>query len=176
MKSFFSRLQSKFDASYGGRYVEIILQELSKEDNLITRILGKSTKRCYLETEYCFTVNSKKRIADIAIFTEDEHQLIALVEIKYDDHKSPTNAAQIEDYINFCRNKYCHFTYLTQYYPAKKDITLIKESGYSHLLFSRFSAQLAEKSQSQLVNLFVAYLEDKGLSMKAVEGAAFTQC
>lgn len=169
MKSFFSRLQSKFDASYGGRYVELILQELSREDELVARILGRTTKRCYLETEYTFKVNGRNRIADIAILTEDDHQLIALVEIKYDDHKSPTNAAQIEDYIQYCKSESCHFCYLTQYSPAKRDIDLIKESGCSHLLFSNFSSQLADRSQSQLVKLFIEYLEDKGLSMKTVD-------
>lgn len=169
MKSFFSRIQSKFDASYGGRYIETILHEVTLDDDSIARFIGNSRDPCRIETEYSFTVNNTNRIADIAIFSTKSDSVIGLVEVKYDDHKVYKNSAQLKDYITYCRINGLSFTYLTQYYPPSKDVALVKEAGHRHFLFSHLSEEIKANQSSQITQLFIKYLEDKGLSMKIVD-------
>ncbi len=168
MKSFFSRIQNKFDASYGGRYVETILLEITREDDVIAKVLGQTNKKCYIQTEYQFTVNDRKRIADIAVFDLENDEIIALAELKYDDHLSPKNNAQLADYIDFCRDNNCKFTYLTQYYPPNSDCKIVLDAGFKHYLFSHLASIPKIKEQSQISSLFIGYLQDKGLCMKEV--------
>jgi len=60
MKSFFSRIQNKFSESYGGRYIETILKEISiNEDKIIKFIFPNIIDNGYLDTEYHFEVKKK---------------------------------------------------------------------------------------------------------------------
>lgn len=172
MKSFFSRIQNKFEASYGGRYIETILYEVSIEDDSIAKFIGNTNSPCRIETEYSFTVNDRDRIADIAVYSIESGFVVGLVEIKYDDHKSDKNSAQLEDYIAYCKINDLSFTYLTQYYPPSKDLSLVEAAGHKHILFSHLSENIRNKQCSQITELFIKYLEDKGLSMKKVDDDA----
>lgn len=169
MKSFFTRIQNKFDASYGGRYIETILLEISKEDNSLAKLLGRTRKKCYIETEYPFMINGRDRIADIAVLSSDNNELISFIEIKYDDHLSAKNQAQLIDYVEFCKASCCSFLYLTQYYPPSTDLKVVEEAGYKHLLFSDLVSEMKQKNNSQITHLFIDYLEDKGLCMKQID-------
>lgn len=169
MDSFFTRIQNKFDASYGGRYIETILKEISIEDERISKFLSKTKERCRITTEHRFFVNGKERIADIAIESVESNEIAGLVEIKYDDHLNEKNHAQLADYIDYCRAKSLSFIYLTQYYPPKQDIDLVKESGFSHILFSQLALELNKKNTNQVTQLFISYLEDRGLIMKNIK-------
>lgn len=168
MSSFFSRIQSKFSASFGGRYVETIIKEISINESEITRVLfPKIRTKGYIETEYRFSVNDKVKIADIALFSIDTDNLLALAEIKYDDHNDQKNSAQLEDYVEYSMEKEVDFLYLTQYYPPASDIEMVRNSGFTHLLFSEISEKMMARG-GPLTNLFIDYLKDRGLVMEIV--------
>ena len=169
MNSFFTRIQNKFDSSYGGRYIETILHEISKEDDSLPKMLGGTRKKCHIETEYHFIVNGRDRIADIAIISSDTNELISFVEIKYDDHLSQKNQAQLSDYIEYSKENCLNFLYLTQYYPPSSDLNIVYEAGFKHLLFSDLASELEQKKYSQITSLFINYLQDKGLCMKEID-------
>ena len=169
MRSFFTRIQNKFSASYGGRYIETILKEIAKNDSYIIKHLFPSIKeRCEIELEYHFTINGHKRIADIAIIAEETHKLLALAEIKYDDHQNLKNSAQLEDYVKFCKKTKIKFLYLTQFFPPYTDINYLNKNGYPHELFSDFAIKIINKNLSELSILFVDFLRDKGLMMENI--------
>jgi hypothetical protein len=114
MNSFFSQIQSYFDASYGGRYVETILSTIGERDPRLARgLTGQKGKYSY-QTEFRFPGRDFVRIADLALIDLENELPRYLIEIKYDDHRSPKNAGQLEDYVEYCREKNeCKFIYLT---------------------------------------------------------------
>ena len=170
MRSFFTRIQNKFSSSFGGRYVETILKEISKNDTFIIKHLFPTVKEeGILELEYNFISNGNDRIADIALISTTTGKLLALAEIKYDDHNNPKNAAQLEDYIDFCKETNIQFVYLTQYYPSSDDINYLKESHFTHILFSEYAFKILNKNTSELSRLFVDYIRDKGLMMEKIK-------
>jgi hypothetical protein len=169
MKSFFSRLQNKFSASFGGRYIEHIIKEISINDKIIIEALFPKIKKdisnelwisSHVEIEHAFD----DRIADIALISNDNGSILALAEIKYDDHKNEKNSGQIDGYIKYCEKNKIPFSYITQYYPPKNDIKKI-EKKYTHRLFSDLANHLKDNKHGELVGLFINFLEDKGLIM-----------
>lgn len=76
------------------------------------------------------------------------------------------------DYIEYCNSNNLSFTYLTQYYPPNEDLSLVKEANYKHMLFSHLSENIQNRKSSQITDLFIKFLEDKGLSMKKVDDKA----
>lgn len=68
-----------------------------------------------------------RRRADLAI-TEDG-AIVALAEVKYEDHLAHSNYAQIKDYITLTKKENKpFFTYLTQYAPEESHHKLIKQA------------------------------------------------
>jgi hypothetical protein len=169
MKSFFTRIQGKFSASFGGRYVETILKEISINENQITKNLFPRIKeRGYLETEFSFNIDGRDRIADIVMISEENGRPLAFAELKYDDHNSEHNVAQLEDYIKFCNANSIDFLYLTQYYPQACDLEVVKENKYIHALFSDVAESLMQQKNGALTRLFIEFLRDKGLLMERI--------
>ena len=111
--SFFSRIQSWFDASYHGRYLELILAEICKHHPSVVQALmqqaahlGKlELPRPVLSPEYVFRGSKGLRRADLALYAHPDHdEPIALLEIKYHDKLLPEDGikpAQIHDYVHW---------------------------------------------------------------------------
>lgn len=158
----FSRLQNYFDASYGGRYVEHLIKEsIAEQPNVATLLFGvRRSDR--LQVEYPFKVSGRTRIADLAFLDAETEQPTCLVEIKYDDHRNPKNAAQFRDYRNFCQEQKCKFIALSQHLlPHELQKTV---HGTNRLLFSDLAGKLPneENSASGMLRRFFV---DRGLVM-----------
>ena len=177
MAGFFSNIQGYFSATFGGRYVALILRELIREDPKFAKILFKNASKNWVaETEYRFDAkSSQSRFADLVLFDKSDAdcgiQPAALVEVKYDDQASPTNAAQLDDYLEFSSSKGIPFLYLTQYTPPRNILERINESNNSrHLLYTELAERITGSQRpGGVAKLFVDYLEDRGLVMKPIQ-------
>ncbi len=85
-KGLFSRLQSYFRASFGGRYVEYLVKETIEEQAKLATLLFGVNRSDTLHAEYRFRINGQTRIADLAFLEAKTEHPTCLVEIKYDDH------------------------------------------------------------------------------------------
>ncbi|HLF95913.1 MAG TPA: hypothetical protein VI457_02110 [Methylococcaceae bacterium] len=179
MESFFSRIKSYFSGDYGGRYLELILKEVGVFDGGVGAALfpkglkdgirfNKAKHR--FEVECRFVVPNTKgaeRIADIAVVEVDSDEIIGLVEIKYEDHKQPTNAAQLMDYIAYSSKHGVPFVYLTQYYPPSSDLDALRESQSRHFLYSDIAQELDQKNH--LSRLLIEYFKENGLMYEQID-------
>lgn len=157
-----SRLQGYFSTSYGGRYAEYVVKEVIEEQPKLATVLF-GVRRCdVLEVEYRFRVAGQVRIADPAFLDAQTERPTCLVEIKYEDHKSPRNAAQLADYLRFCRQKKCTFILLTQHLPPTNLKRRIPRGGL--LLYSDLADKLPS-SEGSVGALLRRFFVDRGLVM-----------
>jgi hypothetical protein len=157
-----SRLQSYFSASFGGRYVEHILKEtIEEQPKLAARLFG-ANQSDVLRVEHRFQIGANYRIADLAFLDSATERPICLIEIKYDDHKNPSNTAQLEDYLNFCRRKDCKFVLLSQHLPPTSLQKRLRDGGL--ILFSDLAAKLND-DEGSVGGLLRRFFVDKGLVM-----------
>ena len=179
--SFFSCIKGYFDASYAGRYDEIILREVSQECPAIMKALYKdynpSKHEIRTEYEYKKKVKAQKgkkgkkgRRADIAIL--EEGKVRCLIEIKVDD--APLKK-QLEDYIDYSNKHKVSFIYLTQRNPSKSDLLLIEKGPLcKHVFFYELNNQLNKKVsvlKNAVGKLYIKYLEDNGNMFKKINPA-----
>lgn len=169
MKSFFSRFKEHLDGDYGGRYLEVILSEVIREDLTILNILFPTlgtdvikSKNIEIAIEDTFPskVRSHRR-ADLVVKLNGKHK--ALLEIKYDDEALEM---QISDYISYAEKNQLCFTYLTQYIPPKEDldtITAKNNSKYSHLLYATLYKKIKKygKINKPLTSLLINFMEEQ---------------
>jgi hypothetical protein len=169
MITFFSRFKDHLSMDFGGRYFEVILHEVIKEDLDIIKILFPSIDRKLLlnkddieiEVEDVFHAKNKKnRRADLVVKHNGKH--IALLEIKYLD--GPLEG-QIDDYINYAKENNIYFTYLTQNIPSGKDIIKITSAynnKFYHLLYRDLYKSLLKlhNKNNPILKLFCNYLEE----------------
>jgi hypothetical protein len=146
----FSRIKGQLNQDFGGRYLGVLLEQVIFDAPKFAKVLFPVIPREVLKSlkngtataiaEFEFLgKGGKRRRADLAIVSDK--RIIALVEIKYEDHKAPKNFAQIKDYLfnaNGAGKPY--FTYLTQHAPPKTDMLLIetarkKSNRIRHLYF-----------------------------------------
>lgn len=176
--SFFSCIKGYFDASYAGRYDEIILREVSQECPAIMKALyndyNPSKHEIITEYEYKKKVKAQKgkkgekgRRADIAIL--EEGKVRCLIEIKVDD--APLKK-QLEDYIAYSNKYKVDFIYLTQRNPSKSDLELIKKGALcKHIFFYDLYNQIKKKTsvcKNPVGKLYMKYLEDNGNMFKEI--------
>lgn len=179
--SFFSCIKGYFDASYAGRYDEIILREVSQECPAIMKALYKdynpSKHEIRIEYEYKKKIRAKKgkkgkkvRRADIAILEEGEVR--CLIEIKVDD--APLKK-QLEDYIDYSNKHKVDFIYLTQRNPSTSDLQLIEKGTLcKHVFFCDLYNQINKKAsvcKNPVGKLYIKYLEDNGNMFKKINPA-----
>ncbi len=162
-KGLFSRLQTYFKASFGGRYFEHLIKEtISEQPKLALHLFG--IKDCaHVEVEHRF--NGPKRSADLA-FLDKERQLVCLVEIKYEDQENPRNREQFKDYLRYSRKHRCKFICLTQHVLPEHDRVLLQK--WEMMLFSDLAERL-RVSDSAVGGLLRRFFEDKGLVMHKFE-------
>jgi hypothetical protein len=159
----FSRLQSYFHATYGGRYVEYLIKaSVDERPKLATVLFGVKASET-LHVEYRFKVGAQKRIADLAFVDARTERPTCLIEIKYDDHKSPTNAAQIEDYLKFCNKVGCRFILLSQHCLPRELLGRLPTKS-SLQLFSDLASSLKDSDDS-VGGLLRRFFVDRGLVM-----------
>lgn len=169
MESFFSKFKDNLNADYGGRYLEVILSEVIREDVSILKILFPAldtniikSKNLDIDVEEIFPSRVKKhRRADLVVKQNGIHK--ALLEIKYDDK---SHDQQIPDYIKYAKKHDICFTYLTQYIPSKKDLDAISANyndKYVAILYKDLYKELKKrgKANKPVTNLFIDFMEEQ---------------
>jgi hypothetical protein len=171
---FLSRIQSHFKAKYGGRFVGAILEEMLIEEPKLAEYLFPNfglakklqTQTCEILVDcYNFESGSRKRRADLALVSTDKTEIkaLALLEIKYEDHRNPDNKAQFADYVAASTQQCCGFTILTQY------LLPISPPNTRVVLFSDFARHIRANHalyQNPVSRMFVEYVEDRNLMFK----------
>jgi hypothetical protein len=90
-----------------------------------------------------------------------------LIEIKYDDHKNPSNAAQLEDYTRSCKKHKCKFIFLSQHIPPEHLPRKLPGNG-KLLLFSDLAHKLLGNERS-VGGMLRQFFVDRGLVMHRFE-------
>ena len=157
-----SRLQSYFSSSYGGRYVEHIIKEMLDEQPRLKPLLFGQDRSSQVRAEFRFEIGGKTRVADLAFLDAATERPTCLVEIKYDDHKNPSNSAQLDDYLKYCARRNCKFISLSQHILPTTDRR--KLSGSSVLLFSDI-AEYLDHADGATSGLLKRFFIDRGLIM-----------
>ncbi len=166
VKSFFSRLKKQMNTDLGGRYMEIILQEILFEDIAYIRAFFPGIDVTHYPNKNAFEVKiedvfHKRRRADLTVSYEGK--LIACMEIKYEDFPLED---QIDDYVDFAKKRGIAFTYLTQYRPKVEHMKIIaraRTSSIVHLLYSDVYLNLQkmqQKKYSHVVELFLKFIKE----------------
>src|SRR5438094_495806 len=96
-RPFFGRIKSWFKQEFTGRYIALLMAEVSQEDpgpfakffKTVIRAAGRDWPSgvLRLEPEYRFTVNGTDCRADLALYVDD--MLVGLLEIKFADILRP---------------------------------------------------------------------------------------
>jgi hypothetical protein len=95
-----------------------------------------------------------------------------MVEIKYDDHKNPSNAAQLEDYLTYVDRAGNDFLYLSQHLPPAHIRETLRERDGRLVLFSDLADRL-EHSEDSVEGLLRRFFVDKGLVMHKFTNAEY---
>lgn len=165
MDSFFSKIKNMFAVDYGGRYLSYVLSEVIRQEPKVAETLWNNekifrNKKFLINEEWCFS--DRNRRADIAAIGAISREPIALLEIKYEDHKKPENEGQLSDYLDFCdnRDEPIPFVYLTKHLPPKSDLELVGKER--HLSYSQLAKNLSFIKASPVVEMLIQYLKEEG--------------
>ncbi len=162
-----ARLQSYFSTSFGGRYVEYVVKEMIAEQPRLATLLFGAKRSDTVQAEYRFEIGNRTRIADL-VFLDPETELPThVVEIKYDDHKSPSNAAQLTDYFRLCRKHDCELTFLTQHMPGHE--LRRRLTGSARLVLFSDLAEKLKNGDGAVRGLLRQFFVDRGLVMHKFE-------
>lgn len=169
MKSFFSRIKGKMSQEFGGRYLGEVLAEVFREEPSMMEILwGKKFNNFTLVTDNDY-LESRDRLADLAVISRNTGKTIAIAEIKYDDEKGLFSESQLGDYLKYASDNKIPFTYLTKnFLPSKQRALLAKyRLEDCHLLYSELGENLEKWLQKNSNNcygqLLAGFLRDEGI-------------
>lgn len=121
-KTLFSRLRGHLDEKYpGGRYMAMVLAEVFQDaPRFAVQVFGLDGKRQYsVATEYRYSKESPRR-ADLVLLETGSEQVVALMEIKYEDEKTSGVYKQTLDYTRWAQRKKVPFLLLTKDPPVPK--------------------------------------------------------
>ncbi len=168
-KSFFTRIKSKLNRDYGGRYMGLVLQEILTEKPQLSRHLWPNEIGAAARRTAIFELEKKfgqgNRIADLAM-VDPGGNILALLEIKYEDHKSPHNAAQLDDYIKYSKVNNVQFTYLTKHMPPPEDLQRLEM--HRHLSYRAFSQAVeGDSDRGPIGELFCTFMRESGIMYQA---------
>lgn len=166
-KGLLSKLQSYFKTSFGGRYVEYLIKETIEEQPKLAKLLFDVKRPNTLQVEYRFRIDGRTRIADLAFFDVETERPTCLIEIKYDDHKNPSNAEQLDHYLKFCQKQNCKFVLLSQHVPPKDLLKKLPDKK-ALVLFSDLADKL-KSSEESVGGLLKRFFFDRGLVMHKFE-------
>lgn len=151
MAGLFYDIQSMFKATYSGRYIAFLLAELFKRSPEDFSAALNAAGIAYkfkksdnvVANRWPFPAKKKLRFADLAVLNSAGDPLV-LVEIKDADIKSDTNAAQIDDYLQFLEkraNGSVQFLFLSRTVPPEDAESKLRAASHKHhvrsMLFSR---------------------------------------
>lgn len=128
-KTFFSRLRGHLDHHYpGGRYMAMVLAEVFQETpQFAAAVFGLNGNRPYRAmTEYCYNGEPSRR-ADLVLLEPDDDKVAALMEIKYEDEKTPSIFRQTLAYSEWARKNSAPFLLLTKEPPTPKVQALLSD-------------------------------------------------
>ncbi len=173
-----------------GRYIQLILLELSKREpeifeKMIRQQFNGLPKGSFsIQKEYYFQSKSldkvKGKYADLAIFIKNTSNPIILVEIKYNDcflkDKSSEDFDQLPSYIKECNDKSCKLLILTKNNLDSKDAKIVRDADPSGLMikhsllgdFGDFGNLLKISKDLTIAHMFYDYLKDEGLIMQNI--------
>jgi hypothetical protein len=176
-RNFFSHIQGKFGAlasdrktsDFQGRYVAEIIQSVAQQQPwiLLPFVPGcRNTElRCTTKYEY-----ADGRWADLAIFSGDEMEARALVEIKAADiHNKRHNLGQLQTYAQWTAGPPARATTYLCHYPLPKymrDLLDRADIALNEMSLGEYAVQISKRtSQSELVRSFLEYLYFEGLAL-----------
>ena len=166
MASFFKEIKNKLrdeKEDYGGRYLALILREvINEEPDVASEIWGSKLKNFKTTKEWSFQGRRGPRSADLAATDVASGDALALLEIKYEDHKSEKNTEQLQDYLDYCEKRGLPFVYLTRHLPPDSDLDLVEKKR--HCSYSELVQKL-EKSKvhgSPVVGMLCDFLREDG--------------
>lgn len=163
MSCFFSRIKRLFPHDYGGRYLENVLKEVLEEDNVIINDLFNNNiwiRKDSFSVQVEWAIPGKKRFADVAIVKKESNEVIALIEIKYEDQNNLKNRAQLDDYIEYCSDNNLYFTYLTKNMPPKIDL---KKVGGSYISYAKLVHRIEKRNnKSHVATMLCEFLREEG--------------
>jgi len=169
MKGFFSRIKGKMSQKFDGRYLGEIFAEVFHEEPSMTAILwGEKFSDFVIVTDNDY-LESRRRLADLAVIGRDSGKTIAIAEIKYDDEKGRHSDQQLEVYLKFASDRKIPFVYLTKnFLPTKQKDLLAKYKLEScHLLYSELGENLEKwigKNPNNCYGRLLAdFLRDEGV-------------
>ena len=169
MKSFFTRIQNKFSAEYSGRYVATIMEEVAQSNPAVVKALD--VKGARLVTEWSFQIGGKTRIADLAVLDKEDN-ITMLIEVKFEDHKNPSNHAQIKDYLKYIgKNNSILFLCMSAFRLLPEDQELL-DSEEQFLLFSNYVEKLNQQNQKKhdpAVKMLIDFFKERGMMMQDID-------
>lgn len=166
MKGFLSRIKGKMSQEFGGRYLGEVLAEVFREEPSMTAILWRKSLKDFSVVTDSDYLDSRERLADLALIGRNSGETMALAEIKYDDEKGSEN--QLERYLDFAKQKKVAFIYLTKNFLPKKQRELITAKGFKcHMLYSELGENLEKWIQKNPAScygrLLADFLRDEGV-------------
>jgi len=177
MTSYMSSISNWFKAGYEGRHLELVLLEIAKlKPKAISGYLAKELGINVAEfdnaeygIEVPFQGQRSQRRADMAVWKDGEVEPFVLVEIKYFDKplaETENHAEQFADYRYWKGRAHGrHVLVLSrELYQARG----IEVRRWDHLA----RALREPAKQSDLIAMLVEYLEEEGIVMQNVDGAA----
>lgn len=182
--SFFNDIKSLFkvdpEGQYdpAGRYLAFVIKAVAdKNEDFLHILLGiqkKSKLTC--STEYC--LHSGERRADLAIYEEDRGEPTYLVEVKVrDNNNNDHTRGQFEHYQEWvCEGHGLKVFVISPFGLPDAQMKSIEASGKALKLVDLSIVKTIEV-RSDLVTLFIEYLEEAGYIMKDIDksrASAFT--
>lgn len=172
MSGLFYNIKGFFKATHSGRYLAFILAELFYRDpHAFSRIL-KAARIGYTPSRgdravangWLFPAMAQQRFADIAVVTAAGDPLV-LVEIKDADIRSESNAAQINDYLEFIgkkKNQNVAFLFLSRALSKEEDEQTLQAAMATKRVYRMYFYQLHRPLRNSNVfgQMLKGYLED----------------
>jgi hypothetical protein len=185
MVGFFKQVQNKFNASYAGRYLGSILEDLGRHDSSSFGAVIKASginlpiaiEAAIIKQNWPFQGLVKNRFADLAVLTPGGEPLV-IIEIKERDGKDKSNERQIQDYIRFlkkykkAKGKTRWFLFVTRYEPRPDDeheLAKAEKQGFRirRIRFAKIHEALSPARP--IARMVREYMEDVGVTYRDLD-------
>jgi hypothetical protein len=175
MAGFFADIKNR---PVGGRFFALLLRELASEGKAerraFAKIFGLSGEQygallkehVQIEKEWPIP-NGSRKIADLAVLIGGEP--ILLIEVKEEDVNNPANEAQLENYVNYIRERKAMtgFVHVSRYSPTDRDMEIIERAKREGLPVRNLRYQNIYEGlsdESPFCRMLRDYLEDIGVA------------
>jgi len=183
MSTFFSDIQGFFKEQFDGRYIGIVLAEVSRVDpGPFRRFFAEVFHRpSYLEAqlaidpEFSFRTPTGLRRADLVVTLDGLPA--ALVELKFYDKLIPSTRStptQLSDYLRVCRSEGFDFLLLSREPPTFAQIEEIRGKRQHFAHFSQLAERL-RASRHPASQMLFEFLREKGVVSGTLEPGSLVQ-